>query len=196
MSAYGAKELANSFRTVRANTIQIAEEIPEDKYNFVPAPGTRSVGTTLAHIALAPSLYDDMHGVKRISTIQAYDFPAFAARTGAAEQKPRSKHEIIAMLKSEGEKFATWLESLSPSFLAETFTDHTGQNPRSRLESLLSAKEHEMHHRGQLMLVQRMLGIVPHLTRRMQERMAARASGAVAGGVAAAAAGAAAAAAG
>jgi len=29
-----------------------------------------------------------------------------------------------------------------------------------------------MHHRGQLMLVERMLGIVPHLTRDMQARMA------------------------
>jgi hypothetical protein len=26
-----------------------------------------------------------------------------------------------------------------------------------------------MHHRGQLMLVERMLGIVPHLTRRYEE---------------------------
>ena len=32
-----------------------------------------------------------------------------------------------------------------------------------------------MHHRGQLMLMQRMLGIVPHLTRRRQEAQAARA---------------------
>ena len=38
---------------------------------------------------------------------------------------------------------------------------------------LASVKEHEMHHRGQLMLVERMLGITPHLTRAMQERMAA-----------------------
>jgi uncharacterized damage-inducible protein DinB len=30
---------------------------------------------------------------------------------------------------------------------------------------LLSVKEHEMHHRGQLMLIERHLGIVPHLTR-------------------------------
>ena len=36
----------------------------------------------------------------------------------------------------------------------------------------LSVKEHEMHHRGQLMLIERMIGIVPHLTRQMQERMA------------------------
>ena len=37
---------------------------------------------------------------------------------------------------------------------------------------LLRRKEHEMHHRGQLMTMQRMIGQVPHLTRQMQERMA------------------------
>jgi hypothetical protein len=30
---YGAKELAESFRTVRKNTIQVAEDIPADKYD-------------------------------------------------------------------------------------------------------------------------------------------------------------------
>jgi uncharacterized damage-inducible protein DinB len=38
---------------------------------------------------------------------------------------------------------------------------------------ILSVKEHEMHHRGQLMLIERMIGIVPHLTRDMQARFAA-----------------------
>ena len=36
----------------------------------------------------------------------------------------------------------------------------------------MAPKEHEMHHRGQLMLVERMLGITPHLTRHMEERIA------------------------
>jgi uncharacterized damage-inducible protein DinB len=45
---------------------------------------------------------------------------------------------------------------------------------KTRFEMLLGTKEHEMHHRGQLMLIQRMIGLVPHLTRVMQERMAAR----------------------
>ena len=43
---------------------------------------------------------------------------------------------------------------------------------KSRFEMLLSPKEHEMHHRGQLMLMQRLIGLTPHLTRQMQERMA------------------------
>jgi len=32
-------------------------------------------------------------------------------------------------------------------------------------EVLLGAKEHEMHHRAQLTVIERLLGIVPHLTR-------------------------------
>jgi uncharacterized damage-inducible protein DinB len=38
---------------------------------------------------------------------------------------------------------------------------------------LLSVKEHEMHHRGQLMLTERLLGITPHLTREQEVRRAA-----------------------
>ena len=38
---------------------------------------------------------------------------------------------------------------------------------KSRFEMLLSPKEHEMHHRGQLMTMQRMIGLVPHLTRQI-----------------------------
>jgi uncharacterized damage-inducible protein DinB len=45
---------------------------------------------------------------------------------------------------------------------------------KSRFEMLLSIKEHEMHHRGQLMVVQRLLGIEPHLTE--QRRRAGQAA--------------------
>ena len=38
MIYYGAKELADSFRTVRKNTILVAEDIPEEKYSFAAAP--------------------------------------------------------------------------------------------------------------------------------------------------------------
>lgn len=168
---YGAKEMATAFRTVRKNTVQIAKDIPEDQYDFVAAPGANSVRALLAHIAFSPMLYEGMHrGEQRVTTLKGYDFGAAVGRSNAEEQKPRSKAEIVALLESEGERFASWLDSLSPELLAETFTDHLGQNPRTRFESLLSPKEHEMHHRGQLMLIERMIGIVPHLTRQRQER--------------------------
>lgn len=176
MTEYGARELAKAFRTVRQNTIQIAKEIPEDRYDFAPAEGTRTVRELLSHIAFTNLIHYDFHRDKRISTLQGYDFDAFMARMHAESSPRRSKDEIIALLESEGEKFASWLESLAPEFLNEKYLDPAGQNPRTRFEHLLSAKEHEMHHRGQLMLIERMLGITPHLTRQMQERARARAA--------------------
>jgi len=34
-----------------------------------------------------------------------------------------------------------------------------------QVEMILSTHQHEMHHPGQLTVVERMLGIVPHITR-------------------------------
>ena len=180
MSTYGAPELVNAFRVVRKNTLQIADDIPESQYDFVAAPGCRSVAGLLKHIAFAATIYYDMHRDRRITTLKGYDFGALTARTDAAEQQPMSKAEIIALLRAEGDQFAEWLQSLPQAFLAETFTDPTGQNPKSRLEHLMGAKEHEMHHRGQLMLIERLLGVVPHLTREREARIAARRAAAAA----------------
>ena len=47
-----------------------------------------------------------------------------------------------------------------------------GSGTKSRFEQLLGIKEHEMHHRAQLMLIERQLGIVPHLTRQFNDRIA------------------------
>lgn len=173
MTYYGGKELAASFRTVRDNTLKIAEEIPENKYDFRAAPETRTISQTLTHIAIGPWFQHHIQSNK-ITDLKMVNFPALVQQFGAEEAKPRNKAEIIAFLKAEGEKFASFLDGLSDSFLAEPVTMPPGATPatKSRFEMLLGAKEHEMHHRGQLMLVERMLGLVPHLTRQMQERMA------------------------
>lgn len=176
MTYYGGKELAAAFRQVRANTLQVAEDIPEDKYGYRPAPDTMSVAETLAHIALGHGFQSHVHG-NRIDDLAKINFPELIQKWGAEEKKPRSKAELIALLKSEGEKFAGFLEGCTDAFLAEPVKMPAGATPatKSRFEMLLSGKEHEMHHRGQLMLVERLLGIVPHLTRQRQQRMAAAA---------------------
>ena len=58
---YGAKQLAASFRTVRQNTIQVAEDIPEGKYSYTPVEGTRSVEQSLAHIAVSTRMWQEAH---------------------------------------------------------------------------------------------------------------------------------------
>ena len=175
MTYYGAKDLAASFRTVRKNTIIIAEEIGEQHYGFRPTPETRTIAQILVHIAATPTAAEQIHAVQRLTTLAGFDFPTLFGKIVAEEQKSRTKAEIIALLKENGDRFAGWLDTVSDSFLAEAVAMPPGMTPdsKTRFEMLLSAKEHEMHHRGQLMLMERMVGVVPHLTREMQARMAA-----------------------
>ena len=174
MTYYGAKDLADSFRTVRKNTILVAEEIPEDRYSFRAAPETRTVAQVLYHLVAAPKLQQQIHAIERRTTLEGFDFPGLMRRLIADEQSPRSKAQIIALLREDGERWAGWMEQLSDGFLAERVQYPAGMTPASktRFEMLLGVKEHEMHHRAQLMTIQRMIGQVPHLTRQMQERIA------------------------
>jgi hypothetical protein len=118
MIDYGARELAASFRTVRGNTIQIAREIPEDRYGFQPAPDMRTVGRLLVHIAVAPVLQRHIHE-HRATDLTQVNFTDLLRRAVSEEAKPRGKAEIVALLE-------------------------------------------------------RMPGIVPHLTRQMEQRMSQR----------------------
>ena len=95
-------------------------------------------------------------------------------RMADQEAVERTKSQVVELLQTEGEVWASFLDGVSEDFLAESFTMPPGATPasKSRFEMLLSVKEHEMHHRGQLMVAQRALGIVPHLTRLRQEQMA------------------------
>ena len=65
MIYYGAKNLAESWRTVRKNTIRIAEDIPEDKYGFKAAPDTMSVAEMLVHLATGPHWAGQLHFVEK-----------------------------------------------------------------------------------------------------------------------------------
>ncbi len=172
MISYGGKDLASAFRTVRKNTIQVAEDIPESKYGFVAAPEVHSVARMLAHIAISTRIWEELHRKKRLTTMVGFDFLGMRDRFNAEESKTRSKAEILEWLRTEGEQFAAWLETLTPEFLAEMVTEPDGKTQKSRFERLLGVKEHEMHHRAQVMLIERQLGIVPHLTRQFNERVA------------------------
>jgi uncharacterized damage-inducible protein DinB len=171
---YGAKDLAESFRTVRKNTIQVAEDIPADKYDYQAATGVKTVGQILAHIAVSPGWQIEAH-TQRIPGVDFAYFGARAPKVAAEEKALATKDQIIDALKRGGDEFASMVERLTPEILAEpvSFAPPMQPSQKSRFEMLLGVKEHEMHHRGQLMLIQRLLGIVPHLTRRRDAAVAA-----------------------
>src|SRR5471030_2191591 len=131
MTYYGAKDLADSFRTVRKNTIAVAEDIPENQYGFRAAPETRTVAQSLVHIAVAPRMPQQIHRVEKRTTLEGFNFPGFFEGIVAEDQKPRSKAEIVALLHTEGDAMAQWLEGLTDDFLAARDVA-TGNEPRQQ----------------------------------------------------------------
>ena len=79
---YGAKNLAESLRTVRKNTLAIAEDIPEDKYAYRVTPDVMSVREMLAHLAVSPMWQIDVHSTKKMDSV---DFAFFGARQQQAD---------------------------------------------------------------------------------------------------------------
>jgi len=167
MDLYGPTQLASSMRTVRKNTIVIAEDIPEKHYGYRPTPESRSVAEMLLHIAFLSRADRFIHEEQRLSSLEGFDFGQLIKKSETEEKRPCAKNEVVALLVSEGDRWCQWVEGLSETLLSEQVR-MPGGTSKSRFEMLLGTKEHEMHHRAQLMVIERLLGIVPHLTRNRQ----------------------------
>lgn len=152
MNLYGLKELVEGIRTVRKNTILIAEDIPEKDYGYRPTPESRSVAEALVHIAVLPRAYRLLHEERHVSSLEGFDFGELIKQSEIEEKRPRSKHEVIDLLRAEGERWYQWLEALPEGLLAEQVRMPGGAS-KSRFELLLGTKEHEMHHRAQLTVI-------------------------------------------
>ena len=164
MNLYGPKQLADSTRAVRRNTVLIAEVIHEDDYLFRPTADSRSVAEILIHIAFFSNFDYLVHEEEHVTTMEAFDFGQFLRDSESQEKRLNSKSKLIELLRDSGESWAEWVEFLPEPFLAEEVTQRNGTS-KTRFEMILSTKEHEVHHLGQLTVIERMLGIIPPLTR-------------------------------
>ena len=94
MNPYGPQQLASAIRTVRKNTIIVAEDIPEESYGYRVTPDNRSVAETLLHIASTPQIDYHVHGSERISSIE--DFQLFGAlRQVTCHVKEHRRRDLI-----------------------------------------------------------------------------------------------------
>jgi len=119
MNLYGAKQLAESMRTVRKNTIQIAEDIPEEDYNYRPTPESRSVLEILVHIASLSRFDRVVHEEQHLSSLEGFDFGAVFKKGEAEEKRVRTKGDVVALLLTQGDLWCQWVEGLPESLLTE-----------------------------------------------------------------------------
>src|SRR5256885_9002008 len=82
MTTYGGRELAEAFRTVRNNTIQVAEDIPESKYDFVAAEGCKTGRRMVTHGGILTWVLGEGHGEK-LTKVEGIDLNALSQRRDA-----------------------------------------------------------------------------------------------------------------
>ena len=147
MHEYGGKEMAEAFRTVRKNTIQIAEDIPEDQYGYRVTPDVQTVAEELAHVAASTWWAHQVHRDDKKTFITFEDFGAIMAKTAEIEQKLKTKPQIVEALRKNGEEFAHLLESLTRF---EPFVTDSPSRPtlKSRLKQIPKTSPPRTHARG------------------------------------------------
>src|SRR5262245_5527900 len=109
MMAYGGKDLAAAFRTVRKNTIAVAHDIPEKDFGYRATPDTRTVGETLAHVASNTRWVHKAHGIDKKTSISREYFMEQIGEANVYAATLTTRAQVLSALEKEGDAFATWL---------------------------------------------------------------------------------------
>ena len=141
----------------KSYTLQIAEAMPADKYNFRPTDSVRSFGEQMAHIAMSSNFLVDMF-------VKGEPMPSqedFAAASKMEKEMGTSKEACIKALTEAYDLVATTFENMSDEQLSETFVVpfDPSQPSFTKEKAFQFINEHNAHHRGQALVALRMQGI-------------------------------------
>ncbi|MCR9252649.1 MAG: DinB family protein [bacterium] len=128
----------------------LAEAIPEDKYDYSPSEGIRTVSTSLLHTASANYFFGMTLG----------GAPPEGVDPMTLETSIKEKAKIIQTLKNSYIYLADVAAGFSDEELSETITFPNGQSATKRM-ALMIALGHLSEHKGQLIAYGRANNIAP-----------------------------------
>ena len=143
------KVVLDSWNEIGGKLIAMAEDFPEDKYDFKPTPAQRSFAEQLLHAAGANYFFID---------------PVIGKKPPAAEDPKRdqykSKADIVAFVKKSFADGAAALQSKGEKGLMTEVVYFPNQKARV-LDIAYGMIEHNGEHYGQLVVYYRLAGLVP-----------------------------------
>ena len=159
------EETIEAWEDARNGVIDELQNIPAEKFDFRPAEGVRSVAELAVHILEVPLM---MAGelTRADTNLKRWPWPKMLGHYAGHIHSLRTKRELVAALKrtlKEGTAKFREAGELHMLGLIERFDGQLG----TRLAWLNHGIAHEMYHRGQLALYQRLMGITPALTKRI-----------------------------
>jgi len=158
--------IIGSWKEVRSGLIAEAEQIPADKFLFQAAPNTRSVAQLLQHVIEAQKFL--VGEVSRPDTnLLRQSFANQIKHYAPGVSDVKDKDGLLNLLRASMDEAETQLTAATDE-LKNTMKRFDGKE-MTKLAFLSFAIAHEMYHRGQLTVYERLLDIEPALTRRFKK---------------------------
>jgi len=135
--------------------IAIAEDLPEDKYDYKPNPESRSFVGQLLHVSASMYYFTDTAQGQKVR------YPDDPGR-----ENLKTKAEIVAFVKKSVEDGAALIKSKGDKGMSEIYTDPDSKQQMHMSDLAYSLMEHTGEHYGQLVVYYRINGMVPPESRK------------------------------
>ena len=164
-----AQIAVKSWKDVRNGLIEEVEKIPEDQMSFRATPDTRSIAEILQHIVETQKILVG-ETCREGSNLMRQSFAAHGQEYAPGVRDVSDKQGLIELLRSSMAAAETLILSHADMWDAP-MNGITGQ-PTTKGAILMFAASHEMYHRGQLTVYERLLNIEPVLTVKLKKLFA------------------------
>ena len=144
-----SKVLLDSWNDVGRKLTAMAEDMPEDKYDFKPTPAQRSFAEQLLHAAGANYFF--------INPAKGQEAP----KGDPKRADYKSKAELVDYVKKSFADGAALIQSKGDSGLSDVFIDPFSKNQTRFSDFAWGFLEHSGEHYGQLVVYYRVAGLVP-----------------------------------
>ena len=144
-----SKVLLDSWNDIGRKLIAMAEDFPEDKYDFKPTPAQRSFAEQLLHASGANYFF--------INPAKGIDPP----KGDPKRDDYKTKAALVDYVKKSFADGAALIQSKGDSGLNDVLTDPFSKNQARFSDFAWGFIEHSGEHYGQLVVYYRVAGLVP-----------------------------------
>ena len=165
--------LIKTWKEFRNGLIAEVEQIPEEQFSFRATPETRSIVELLQHIVESQKILVG-EASRADASLRRQSFADHLNEYAPEVKSVTDKNGLLELLRSSMEVCEANIRS-NGEMLNESMSGLDGK-PTPKLKVVNFAMSHEMYHRGQLTVYERLLNLEPALTRHFA-KMVAQANG-------------------
>jgi uncharacterized damage-inducible protein DinB len=159
--------LLRLWKNSRQGFIKEIERIPEDQLSFRATPETRSVLELTQHVIGSGKFFVGETCTPDTNILRR-PFNEHTKAYGEGVENVTDKAGLIELLRSTMNDAEKCLAEYGDKLLNESMTGLDGK-PTSKLAFLMFGMSHEMYHRGQLTVFERLLNVEPALTEQFRK---------------------------